>query len=368
MHIGLLRALAIFVALATSSASVAQDAEPQPPTVAAAEPVKVGLYLSPPFVMEKDGAYAGLAIDLWEAFSDSAGLESDYQVFPTVRELVLATAAADIDVAVTNLTITRRRAETVDFTHPWFDAGMRIMVDDDRTTSFGDVWDGLRDSGFLRAYAWLAFVIVVATLLVTLFDRRFDKSFPTRWRDGVAESFYTVMSVTTSGKPPSRKNLFGWVGRIWSAFWLVCGIAVFAYITSSVTSVMTTISLTNQINSLDDLPGQTVGVLAGGVSQDYAEEQGLAHIEYDSTDDEVAALLRGEVAALIGDAPVLEYYAHTHPEDTVSVVGAIFEPDKYGFALPPGSPLTKQLSLEIIGASESGALDDFSSRYFGDQP
>lgn len=71
---------------------------------------------------------------------------------------------------------------------------------------------GLSDAGFLKAYAWIASIIVAATVFLTFFDRRFDTSF---------ESFYTVMSVATSGKPPSRKNLFGWVGRIWQGLWLV---------------------------------------------------------------------------------------------------------------------------------------------------
>ena len=153
----------------------------------------------------------------------------------TFRELVDATAAGDIDVAATNLAVTRDRAERIDFTHPWFDAGLKIMVSESRGTSFRDVVAGLRESGHLRAYAWIAFVILLATQLVTLFDRYFDKNFPHRWRDGLAESFYTVMSATISGRPPARKNLFGWIGRIWQGLWLACGVAVLAYLTSSET-------------------------------------------------------------------------------------------------------------------------------------
>src|SRR5690606_14028959 len=145
-----------------------------------------------------------------------------------------------------------RRAQRVDFTQPWYDGGDRIMIRTEQGQGFANLIAGLSDAGFLKAYVWIAAVIVAATILLTLFDRRFDKSFPTRWRDGIAESFYAVMSVATSGKPPARKNLFGWVGRIWQGLWLVCGIAVLAYVTSTVTSVMTSLSLTNQINSVAD--------------------------------------------------------------------------------------------------------------------
>lgn len=89
----------------------------------------------------------------------------------------------------------------------------------------------------------------------------------------------------------------------------------------------------------------------------------MSHLKRESS-----ALLARDVTAIIGDAPVLEYYAHTHPEDTVSVTGAIFEPDKYGFALPPGRDPTRALTLEVIGAYESGFIEDVRARYFGEEP
>src|SRR5699024_7737798 len=141
----------------------------------------------------------------------------------------------------------------VDFTQPWFDGGMRLMVRSEQGTGLRSIVKGLAQAGFITAYTWIIFVIALATILLTLFDRRFDKSFPLRWREGIAESFYTVMSVVTSGRPPARKTLFGWLGRIWQALWLVCGVAVLAFVTSSVTSVMTTLAITNQITSVDDL-------------------------------------------------------------------------------------------------------------------
>ena len=38
---------------------------------------------------------------------------------------------------------------------------------------------------------------------------------------------------------------------------------------------MTTLSLTNQINSLADLPGKSVGVFTGSVSEDFARDFGF---------------------------------------------------------------------------------------------
>ena len=283
---------------------------------------------------------------------------------PTIRELVDATANCDVDAAVTNLTITKRRAERIDFTYPWFDAGLRIMINEDAGGGFWATVEGLRDAGFLRSYAWIALVIVVATLLLTLFDRQFDKDFPKRWREGVAESFYTVMSVATTGRM-SRKNLFGWVGRIWSALWLVCGVAVLAYVTSTVTSVMTTIALTNQIRNADDLPGRVLGVRAGGTAEEYADDRGLAYRSYAGIDEVVSALLQGKVEAIIGDGPVLEYYAFDNPEDPVRVVGPIFQPEQYGFGVSTTPNLARPVTWEVLWAFELDPTDALGATYVG---
>lgn len=356
----LLVMLLVATSVGAAYAQTPDSAEAGSPTL------RVGLYVSPPFVMEAEDGYTGMAIELWEGMADDLGLTYRYEVFPTFTGLVSATETSSIDVAVTNLTITRDRAERIEFTHPWFDAGLRIMVHDEAGASFSSVIQGLSTSGHLRAYAWIGGVIVLATLILTLFDRRFDKNFPKGWRDGVAESFYSVMSVATSGRSPSRKNLFGWVGRIWQALWLVCGVAVLAYVTSSVTSVMTTLALTSDINEVEDLPGKSVAAFEGSVGEGYAQMQGLRPRAFANVDRAVDALIAGRVDAIIADAPVLEYHAHTHPEQPVSVVGAIFEPDKYGFGLPDNSPLVRPLTIALIGAHEGGEIEAIRARYFAE--
>lgn len=356
--VGALRCALLLVSFIVASGTQAFAQEP-------AEPLRVGVYVSPPFVdVAGDNAYGGMAIDLWTEIAQRVGVSFQYEQYPTFRDLLGATAAGDVDAAVTNLTITRDRAEVVAFTQPWYDAGLRLMVLDDGSGSGWDVISGLGDAGHLTAYAWLVLVIVLATAALTFFDRKFDPDFPKRWREGLAESFHHVMSIATSGKT-ARKNLFGWMGRIWQALWLVVGVAVIAYVTSSVTSVMTTVSLTRDINSLADMSDKTAAVFAGSVAEDYVREMGIAARSYDNIALSVEALEAGDVEAIVGDAPILEHYALNNPQAGVAVVGNLFHPDKYGFAFPRGSELAREATLEVLAVQESGELDVLRQRYFG---
>lgn len=350
--------LVLFAALGAARA-MAQDV--------AQTDLTVGIYVSPPFVEDRgDGHYSGMAIELWETVATRMDLTFHYTDYPTFRDLVQATASGEIDAAVTNLTVTRDRAETIAFTQPWYDAGLRIMVPDQGGGGFRGVLNGLQDAGHLRAYIWLLSIIVIATIGLTLFDRRFDPDHPRRWRDGVAESFYHVMSVATSGRI-ARKNLFGWIGRIWQGIWLAVGVAIIAYITSSVTSVMTAVSLTRGISELTDLPGKTVGVFSGSVAEQYMQDMGIATRSFANIDASVEALAAGSLDAVVGDAPILEHYSHTHSEAGLAVVGNLFHPDKYGFAFPHESDLSLPVTLEILDLQEDGTLEDLNLEYFGNE-
>jgi ABC-type amino acid transport substrate-binding protein len=327
--------------------------------------VNVGVYVSPPFVVAENNSYDGMASDLWEVVAGNLDLATHYVAYPTFRELVDATRNGEIDAAVTNLTITRGRAETISFTQPWYDAGLRILVPDEGSAGFASIISGLGDAGHLRAYAWLLAVIVAATIGFTLFDRKFDPDFPRRWREGIAESFHRVISIATAGKAAARKNLFGWVGRIWQAIWLVVGVGVIAYITSSVTSVMTTVSIERGIHSLADLPGKTVGVFTGSIAEDFVTELGIASRSYPDIDAAAAAIQSGDIDAIVGDAPILEHFAHSKPQENVAVVGNIFHPDKYGFAFPHDSDLTRPVTLQLLELIEDGTVEELRNRYFG---
>lgn len=335
--------------------------------IATPDRLTAGVFLSEPFVTRDGGSYSGLAIDLWNMVAGNIGVQTDFEEFDAPDELINALLRGDIDVAVAPLSITERRAQLIEYTHPWFDSGMRIMVRDSNPGSFSALVDGLADVGHLRVYGWLTALVFFATIVLTLIDRRFDPAFSRSWRVGLSHSFWHVMSIATSGRT-IHSNLFGWVGTVIGALWMLFGIAVIAFITSSVTSVMTANQFMSRITSVADLPGKTVGVRRGSTAQDYLSSLAIGTVPYGNEQDAIQALLQGELDAFVGDRPVLEYHAHSHPREPLSVVGMLFHPEKLGFALAPDSALTRPINIEIIAADESGRLEELRRRYFGFEP
>ncbi|MBB3773121.1 ABC-type amino acid transport substrate-binding protein [Angulomicrobium tetraedrale] len=358
MHLRWVLALLLLLALGVGAS--AQQAAPTD----SGKTLKVGVYVEPPFVEPGPNGYRGLAVELWEWTADRNELDFAYQALPTIHDLLQAAEKGEIDVAVAPLTITEDRLKRVDFTQPWFNGGLRVMIEESRSYGIREILRGLVDAGHVRIYLWIAAIVFGATVLLTAVDRHFDQDFPRRWHEGMAESFYHVMSVATSGKA-AHKQMFGVFGRILAALWMVCGVTLVAYVTSSITTVMTTNALTNQIAGFSDLNGKTVGVLKGSVAEAYSRDRGIGTVSYGDLPQAVQGLLGREVSALVGDAAALEFYDRSHPQLPITEVGGIVHREMLGFALPQGSPLVHELSLAIIAATEEGLLDRLRLKYLG---
>ncbi|STB68495.1 glutamine ABC transporter periplasmic protein [Citrobacter freundii] len=328
-------------------------------------PLTVGVFVSPPFVMKENDTYKGIAIDIWESAAKNKKIAYSFKEYETYTDLFNAVERKEIDAAVTNISITEERAARFDFSFPWYDSGLRIMTAKSQVTGVNNILNKIYNSGYLTSYIWIAGLIMLSAFLLTLFDRYFDKDFTRNWFNGIAESFYHVISLITTGKT-GHKQLFGATGRIFAALWMLVGVAIIAYVTSSVTSVMTAMHFTDNITKLADLSGKNIAARTGSVSAQVLIDQGLKIYPVNHISNAIKPLQTGTVTAVIGDAPVLEYYVKQHPYSNLQVVGDMFHHDKFGFAFPQGSSFNREISLGIIHLAEKGTLSEIKKNYLGD--
>ncbi|MDP3068444.1 transporter substrate-binding domain-containing protein [Methylocystis sp.] len=339
---------------------------------APAKKMQVVVLESPPFVMKTDQGFTGFAIDLWEESAKRMGLDFEYREASTLQELLDSVTTGKSDVAVTELTINAERMERMDFSQPWFDAGLQMMIHQAPPAGFWSFFEQLEENGHLRVYLWMGLGVIVASFLLTALDRRLDPEFPAEWKQGFSESFYHVLSVLTSGKT-NHKPVFGSYGTMIAGIWLVMGAGVVAYITSSITSVMTVNSLERRmwvadkgrIEDLADLKGKIVGTLSGSVANMYVAKAGLSGRGFSTLGNLVNALAENRVDAIVGDQPSLVYHLHQHPDLPVIAVGKVVRHEKYGFALKAGSPIRLKLSKQVMLAWETGLIDRLRKKYLG---
>jgi len=87
----------------------------------------------PPFESQAEGGgYEGFDIDLMNAIGEAAGATIEFQSLP-FDGIIPALQAGTVDAAISAMTITAERAQTVDFSRPYFKAGLAIAVPESNT-------------------------------------------------------------------------------------------------------------------------------------------------------------------------------------------------------------------------------------------
>jgi arginine/lysine/histidine/glutamine transport system substrate-binding/permease protein len=87
----------------------------------------------PPFeFQDSSGNLTGFSIDLVNAIGAAAGFTPQFEELP-FDGIIPALQAGTVDAAISSMTITAERAQTVDFSRPYFKAGLAIAVQESTT-------------------------------------------------------------------------------------------------------------------------------------------------------------------------------------------------------------------------------------------
>ncbi|MUK90768.1 transporter substrate-binding domain-containing protein [Ornithinibacillus sp. L9] len=97
------------------------------------EVYKVGIDVTyPPFEYQEDGEYKGIDIDLINAIAEDQGFEIELEAMD-FSGIIPAMEAGQLDIAIAGMSITEERKKTVDFSEPYFEAGLSLVVEEGNT-------------------------------------------------------------------------------------------------------------------------------------------------------------------------------------------------------------------------------------------
>lgn len=95
---------------------------------------KVGVDATyPPFEWQVNGEYKGIDIDLIKAIADKAGFDIEIQSMD-FKGIIPALQSKQLDISIAGMSITDERKKIIDFSNPYFDAGLSVVVAKDNTS------------------------------------------------------------------------------------------------------------------------------------------------------------------------------------------------------------------------------------------
>jgi polar amino acid transport system substrate-binding protein len=322
-----------------------------------------------PFSFTQNGKLVGFSIDLWEAVAKEAGLEFEIQNTETVPQMLELLKTKQADVAIAAISITAERHAMMDFSQPYYDSGLQILVAGNIAANRGNFAANMARQflnwNTLRVLGSVLLVMFLVSHLVWWFERRRNaEMYPEPYAPGVWESFWWTISMLCTGGCEA-KGPMGIPARLIAILWMVVSIVLIAYFTAAVTTEMTVKSLTGDLSGPGDLPGVKVGTVAGSTAETWLRNDKAKVSPYPDVASAIAVLNSGELKAVVYDAPVLRYYLSKKVGTRLRLVGPTFEKQFYGIALQQDSPLRLPINRALLALNERGFMDELQKKWFG---
>jgi ABC-type amino acid transport substrate-binding protein len=267
------------------------------------------------------------------------------------------------DAAIAAITITKARDRAVDFTQPYFDSGLRILVKAEGDHRLMDALDTIPWATIGAILGAFVALMVVMAHVVWIVERRANEHFRRGYLKGIGEGLWAVALIVATGEHGDREGSRIVKRLIVFVMWLA-GVVVIAQLTATVTSTQTVARLNSTIRGPEDLPGKRIATVHGTAAADYLSQQGLPHQDVASAQAGCELVLKGEVQALVFDAPTLQYLAAQQGDGALQVVGPLFAVQKYGIAVPDGSPLRKRINDALLEIYEDGHYQALYDKWF----
>ncbi len=326
-------------------------------------PLRIATGPIAPFVIKQGDTLTGFSIDLWDEIARRLGRDYTWVESGLSDQQVALVQSGQADLAMSAIAMTPNLEPKLDFSIPYFDSGLQIMVHAQTSHPILDMLAGLFSPAILQFFG-IALLIVFGLANVLWFvERRENSAFQRGYFRGVAEGMWGVMLIIATGEHGDR-DLAKPVKRLIIAVMWLLGVVLVAQFTATVTSSLTVSQLESNINGPGDLPGKTIATVPNTYAAQYLTQLGLPFVEVTSADQGYNLLTQGQVQAIVFDAPTLQYWAAKRGQGTLEVVGPIFRPVKYGIAMAEGSPLRKQINQVLLAMYQDGTYEQIYGKWF----
>ena len=342
--------VAIALLLSLSAAATAQD-----------EPLRVATKPFPPLVTVQADSFNGFSIEFWDAVARELGLDYEFYEVESVGDQIAAVQNGDADAAIAGITITEEREEVIDFSFPYFDSGLQIMVTQEAASPLQNALRAVLAPEMLQYLGVFVLFILIIAHAIWLIERRANPNFPREYGRGIAKALWwsTVTAIGYDDDPPRSVS-----GRLLALAWMFAAIFLIASLTASLSAAATVRELRSDIRGINDLQGQRVVTVENTTSSRHLQNAGISFFGVDSIEAAFERLEAGRADAVVYDAPVLRDYIKTSGSTEFGLAGSVFAPERYGIALPEGSPHREAINRAILKLQEDGTYSRLYDRWF----
>jgi polar amino acid transport system substrate-binding protein len=347
--------ITLFTIIATHAQSTTNP-NPEEPKI-----LKVGIKNAPPMVILKDGKTEGFSIDLWNEIAKRTNYKTEFSVKENVKDLLDSVINNQNDLAIAAISQTPQREKIVDFSQPYMDAGLEILLKSDQQTILDKVLVFL-SSGAMR-FIYFGLFVILMLAHIHYFYKLFkglhtSKNYIHNIWDSVWWLFNGFFRMEF-GEQEDRIHQFI------SCFMIILSVIFITQFQALVTSDLTLDKLESKVSSLSDIKGRQVGVVKNTTANKFASDNQLTINVFDTNDQVLEALINDQVGAVIIDAPIAKYFANNEAKGKVTE-SITLNTEHYSIAFPLSSNIRKEINQAILAIEQDGTMKELTTKWFGE--
>ncbi|XP_004292141.1 PREDICTED: glutamate receptor 2.8-like [Fragaria vesca subsp. vesca] len=319
----------------------------------------------------------GFSIDVFKAAVEMLPFALPYELIPfakpdgtsagTYNDLVYQVFLEKFDAVVGDTTIRANRSLYVDFSMPYTESGIVMVVPtvDNRSKN---AW------AFLKPLTWdlwltISCFLVFIGFVVWVLEHRINDDFRGPPLHQIGTSIWFSFSTMVFAQ---REKVVSNLARFVMIIWVFVMLILTQSYTASLASLLTVQQLHPIVTDIKDLlrNGDTVGYAENAYTYDVLREVGFDDSklkEFKSTEDLDALLSKGSanggIAAAIDETPNMKLFLGKYCSK-YTMIGPIFKTDGFAFVFPKRSPLIPDISHAVLSVTEGEKILDFESKWF----
>ncbi|XP_024022693.1 glutamate receptor 2.8 [Morus notabilis] len=321
----------------------------------------------------------GFSIDVFMAAVEKLPYSLPYDFIPfanpngscagTYDEMISEVFYGNYDAVVADATIRGNRSLYVDFTLPYTESGVVMVVplkENDRKSAWV----------FLEPLTWDLWVtstcfFVFIGFVVWVLEHRINEDFRGPPSHQVGTSFWFSFSTMVFAH---RERVISNSARFVVIIWVFVVLILTQSYTASLSSLLTVETLQPTVTDIDQLlkNGDKVGYYKNSYVYELLKQQGFpdSNIKaYKSVEDCEDLLSKGSknggIAAAIDDSPYMKLFLAQYCSK-YKMIGPIFKTAGFGFVFSKGSHLVGDISRAILNVTEGDEMKRIENKWFKD--
>ncbi|KAJ1289765.1 hypothetical protein BS78_02G189400 [Paspalum vaginatum] len=316
----------------------------------------------------------GLSIDIFEEAVKKLpfALAYEYQEFDTLdtqstgsyNDFVYQVFLQRYDIAIGDITIRYNRTLYVDFTVPYTESGVAMIVPVKEKVN-NNMWIFLKPLSKGMWFGSIMFFIYTG-IVVWLLERLSGNGYlhgPFSLKQLGILMFFSIFE--------EKEKLECFLSRIVLLVWMFVLLVLASSYTASFASMLTVQQLSPTVTDIHELQkrGDYVGFHRGSYIEGLLKDIGFNRSKirpYDTPDDFHGALSNevknGGVAALVLEVPYIKLFLAKYCKG-YTMVGPIYKSAGFAFALPKRSPLLTEISRAILNITEGEGIIQIEKKW-----